>query len=307
MAPKPRKPSPMLGAVAELVEEIPQTFLSDPSAAHFAHTMELDVAAIDVDPDQPRKIFEQTAIEGLAATMAKEGQLQPILVRRNPGQRGRWIIVAGERRWRAAKHLGWSRMLVSVHEGDSEIASLLENLQRVDLNVVEEARGLRRLLEVRGWTQTQVAEALGRRLSDISGLLGILDLPDNFLDQLLNSEIVLSRNALIELARVPAGAGRDRLLGLARNGKLTIPQIRAAREAPSTASAGPSEAVIAHSVSPAGSIPRPLSLKAVGTLRAALRETVAARRMLGRAEREELQGLAREIAELLELSDRSFA
>src|SRR5215212_5126256 len=124
MTTKPQKASPMLGAVAEIVSDIPQTFLGGSTTEHFTHTMELEVEAIDVDPEQPRKVFDQEAIEALAATMAREGQLQPILVRRHPKQRGRWIIVAGERRWRAAKHLGWSRLLGSVHQGDFEIAGL---------------------------------------------------------------------------------------------------------------------------------------------------------------------------------------
>ena len=94
--------------------------------------MELDVDAIDVDPNQARKVFAQTTIKSLADTMKVEGQLQAIIVRRHPEIRGRWMIVAGERRWRAAKYLGWSRILGSVRDGDPEIASLLENLQRVD-------------------------------------------------------------------------------------------------------------------------------------------------------------------------------
>src|SRR6187200_2958583 len=121
MTPKPRKPSPMMGSVAELVEELPQTFLNGPSAAQFSHTMELDVDAIEIDPEQARKVFEQEATEALAATMVAQGQLQPILVRRHPQSRGRWVIVAGERRWRAAKHLGWARILASVYDGDAGI------------------------------------------------------------------------------------------------------------------------------------------------------------------------------------------
>jgi ParB family transcriptional regulator, chromosome partitioning protein len=306
MAPKPRRPSPMMGSVAELVEELPQTFLNGPSAAQFSHTMELDVDAIEIDPEQARKVFEQEAIEVLAGTMVAQGQLQPILVRRHPQSRGRWVIVAGERRWRAAKHLGWVRILASVYDGDAGVASLLENLQRVDLNLVEEASGLRKLLELRGWTQTQVAEVLGRRVSDISGSIGVLDLPDEFLDQVLNSEIAVSRNALIELARVPAGTARDRLIALARAGKLTIPQIRGVRETATRSENAPFDGRRSARRPPAD-VPPPLSLKTVGMLRAAVKETRTARRVLGSAEREELQELAREITELLELSDRSFS
>jgi ParB family chromosome partitioning protein len=306
MANKPRKPSPMMGSVSEMVQDLPSTFLSEATSSQFAHTLELEVAAIDSDMEQARKVFSGEDIEALAKTMASEGQLQPILVKRNPELRGRWTIVAGERRWRAAKHLGWPRILAAEYVGDAELASLLENLQRVDLNLIEEARGLRRLLDLRDWTQAQAAEALGKRLSDLNGALGVLDLPDEFLDGVLNSEIVISRNALIELARVPPGEGRNRLLGLARAGKLTIPMIRAARveadRPPPVAGAGDGGTDEAGPATPA-----PLSLKVVGNLRAAIRESREARRLLGNAEREELELLAEEIAELLKLSDRAFS
>ena len=75
-----------------------------------AETMVLDVGLIEHALDQPRKVFKEEDIASLAETMKAEGQLQPILVRRNPGQPDRWVIVAGERRWRAAKRLGWRQI-----------------------------------------------------------------------------------------------------------------------------------------------------------------------------------------------------
>jgi len=306
MGAKPRKPSPMMGAVAELVDNLPSTFLSDATSSQFSHTMELDLGTIDPDPSQARRVFDKDGIRSLASTMAEEGQLQPILVRRNPEEKGRWVIVAGERRWRAAKRLGWARILAAVHEGDASVAALLENLQRVDLNVVEEARALRKLLDARGWTQSQVAAAVGRNSTDLNGALGVLDLPEVFLDKLLNSEVSVSRNALIELARVPPGAGRDRLIEAAASGKLTIPLIRGERDA--GARSGATKRTGGPDAGAGGiEIPAPISLKEVGRLRSSILRTREGRRVLGSAEREELQELAREIAELLSLSDRSFA
>jgi ParB family transcriptional regulator, chromosome partitioning protein len=300
MSRKLLKPSPLLGTVAEAVNTIPTAFLSGTVEERFAHTMELDVYAIDPDPDQPRKVIEQAAIESLASTMKAEGQLQAIIVRRHPEITGRWVLVAGERRWRAAKYLGWPRILASVRDGDPEIASLLENIQRVDLNPIEEARAIRRLMDLKGISQTKLAESLGRSVSDLNGVLGILDLPEDFLNHFLTSESQPARNVLIELARIPPGPVRDRLLRLAQEGSLTVRQIRAAKRAPVEST----RAVVAPpSPSPADSVPRPFSLKLLGSLRAAVRESLEARRVLGADERRALEELVRDIASLLESGD----
>ena len=302
MSRKLLKPSPMLSAVTEAVNTIPCAFLSDAAAERFAHTMELDIDAIDSDPDQPRKVIDQGAIEYLAGTMKAEGQLQPILVRRHPESAGRWMLVAGERRWRAAKYLGWPRILGVVHDGDPEIASLLENLQRVDLNPIEEAGAIRRLMEVKSVSQTKLAESLGRRISDLNGILGILDLPKDFLEHFLTSESPPARNVLIELARVPDGPVRDRLLGLALEGQLTIRQIRAVKGA----RVGPTESVSGSPSPPSvDPVPKPFPLKMLGSLRAAVRESLRAQRVLGADELQALEELAREIAALLETNRAS--
>jgi ParB family transcriptional regulator, chromosome partitioning protein len=305
MSRRPLKPSPMLGAVAEAVNTIPTAFLSGATEERFAHTMELDVDAIDPDPDQPRKVIGQAAIESLASTMKAEGQLQAIIVRRHPEVTGRWRLVAGERRWRAARYLGWPRILGSVRDGDPEIASLIENLQRVDLNPIEEAQAVSRLIDARGISQTKLAESLGRRVSDLNGILGILDLPGDFLQHFLTSENPPARNVLIELARVPAGPARDRLLEMARDGRLTVRQIRVVKvsEAEPTNNVGAGSSP-SSSPSKDDPVPKPFSLKALGWFRAAVRESLQARRVLSADERHELEELARDISSLLASSDR---
>jgi ParB family chromosome partitioning protein len=136
------------------------------------------------------------------------------------------MIVAGERRWRAAVANGWHSILAIEHEGDAEVASLVENLQRVDLNAIEEARGLQRLIGEKGWSQTEAARALGRSKGAISGLLRILTLPSDLLDAVLTSELAIPKNVLIELARIEEPAERERLLALARAGALTVRALR---------------------------------------------------------------------------------
>ncbi len=225
---RPRAPSPILGAVAATIEAESRALVTNSS---FRHTFEVPVAAIEADPGQPRRAFDDDGLRQLAATMDDRGQLQPILLRRHPEERSRWVIVAGERRWRAAGILGWKTMLAIEHDGDPEVASLLENLQRVDLTVVEEARGVRRLMESKGWTQSQAAEAVGRSKGEMSAVLRVLHLPPELLDQVLTSEPPISRNTLIELARIKEPAEQRRLVAAMCDGGMTIRELRQAKAA----------------------------------------------------------------------------
>ncbi len=197
----------------------------------FNHSFEAEVARVRPDPAQPRRSIAEPEIAELAATMQSQGQLQPILLRPDPAERGCWIIVAGERRWRAARLNGWSSILAIEFSGDHDVATLLENLQRVDLTPVEEARGIARLLGEKGWSQSQAAAALGKSKSEISSVLRILDLPADILDGVSTSKLALPRNVLSELARVPAGETRERLLMAARAGTLTLRTLRSLRDA----------------------------------------------------------------------------
>ncbi len=228
MGRRPRAPSPILGAVAATIEAESRALVTN---SGFRHTFEVPVAAVEADPGQPRRAFDDDGLRQLAATMDDRGQLQPILLRRHPEARNRWVIVAGERRWRAAGMLGWKTMLAIEHDGDPEVVSLLENLQRVDLTVVEEARGVRRLMESKGWTQSQAAEAVGRSKGEMSAVLGVLHLPQELLDQVLTSEPPISRNTLIELARIKEPAEQRRLVAAMRDGGMTIRELRQAKAA----------------------------------------------------------------------------
>jgi ParB family chromosome partitioning protein len=227
MAKTPVK-SPILGAVTSMIAEESERMVT--SSSRFRHTFEVEVARCTPDLRQARRVFNEAEIAQLAATMASEGQLQPILVQRHiADQRTIWIIVAGERRWRAAMLNGWSTMLAIEHQGDTGVIALIENLQRVDLSAVEEARGLQRLIADRNWPQEKAAQALGKSKADISATLRILSLPAAFLEKVLTSELVLPKSTLIELARVEEGPARDQLIAMGSQGQLTIRALREAR------------------------------------------------------------------------------
>jgi ParB family chromosome partitioning protein len=230
MSRRRQQPSPILSTTASLIGEASGSLVT--RGSRFRHSFEASVDRIEPHPGQARTQFDQREIEALAVTMAEQGQLQPILLSRNPKAKDRWFIVAGERRWRAARHNGWTTILAIEHEGNVEVASLIENLQRVDLTPVEEARGIRQLIGEKGYNQTTAAAALGKSKAEVSAILRILTLPDEVLESVLTSELRIAKNALIELARIEDSAARDRLIRLARQGTLTVRAIREAQDQP---------------------------------------------------------------------------
>lgn len=147
----------------------------------------LRVAEVEPRSDQPRKQFDKEALEALADSIAAYGVLQPILVRQNPNFEGSFEIIAGERRWRAAKMAGLTEIPAIVLDGDdlktAQIA-VIENVQREDLNVVEEAFAYKSLIEQFGLTQDEVARQVGKSRPAVANLLRLLDLPEEVLEQL---------------------------------------------------------------------------------------------------------------------------
>ncbi|MBQ8648437.1 MAG: ParB/RepB/Spo0J family partition protein [Clostridia bacterium] len=146
----------------------------------------------DIEPnkEQPRKDFDEEAISELAESILKHGLLQPIIVK--PLSNGRYSIVAGERRWRACRLAELDEVPVIIKETDEqslmEIA-LVENLQREDLNAVEEALGYRSLIDAFGLTQEQVAERMGKSRTAVTNTLRLLNLLEEELDCLRRGEI----------------------------------------------------------------------------------------------------------------------
>ena len=150
------------------------------------------VSAIDPRHDQPRKTFEREALESLADSIAAYGVLQPIIVRENPSAEGTYEIIAGERRWRAAKMAGLSEIPAVIYDGDDLRAAqvaMIENIQREDLNPVEEALGYGALIDRFGLTQEQLAKQVGKSRAAITNMLRLLDLPDEVLELLRSGEL----------------------------------------------------------------------------------------------------------------------
>lgn len=171
------------------------------SAASAANT--LRISEIEPRSDQPRKTFDREPLEALADSIAQFGVIQPIVVRENKNNAGTYEILAGERRWRAAKMAGLSEIPAVILDGDDLKAaqvSVIENVQREDLNPIEEALAYQTLLDGFHLTQEEVSKQVGKSRSAIANLLRLLDLPDEVLE-------------LVKAGKLSAGHARA-LLGL---------------------------------------------------------------------------------------------
>ena len=172
----------------------------------------LKISMIDPKSDQPRKYFDKEALEQLSASIAENGVLQPILVRKYGDER--YQIIAGERRFRASKLAGLSEIPAIVLEKDdkksAEIA-IIENVQREDLNPLEEALGYKALADDYGMTQEELSQRVGKSRSAIANTLRLLDLPDEILT------LVASRELSAGHARTLLGVrDRDNMILLAQ-------------------------------------------------------------------------------------------
>jgi len=170
---------------------------------------EIPISSIKPNPDQPRTNFKQEELEELAASIEKEGLLQPILVRAVGKS---YQIIAGERRWQACRMLGMKTIPVRIREADDDKAlelALIENLHREDLNPIEEAYGYRRLMDRRGLTHSELAELVSKGRSTVANSLRLLELPEEA-QQLLFEEKISAGHARAILS-IPTQAGRMKL------------------------------------------------------------------------------------------------
>lgn len=150
----------------------------------------LRISEIEPNRDQPRKTFDEAALADLAESIAQHGVLQPLLVR--PLARGGYQLVAGERRWRASRMAGLTEVPVVVREmSDQEAAelALIENLQRQDLNPMEEALGYRTLMDQYGMTQEDAARAVGKSRPAVANALRLLNLPTEIADLVSSGQL----------------------------------------------------------------------------------------------------------------------
>ena len=170
---------------------------------------EIEIGRIRPNPHQPRTQFDETAIDELADSIAERGVLQPILLRASGDG---FEIVAGERRWRAAQRAGLHAIPAIVREIDDSVTAelaLIENIQREDLNAVEEAEGYRQLVNRYGHTQEAVARIVHKSRSHVANLLRLLDLPEFVRQSLMRGDINMGHARAVAAAPDPEALTRE--------------------------------------------------------------------------------------------------
>lgn len=171
----------------------------------------LPVEQLTPNPDQPRRVFAPESLQELASSLRAKGVLQPLIVRPHPRDRGLYQIVAGERRWRAAQIAQLHEVPVIVRDlDDTEVleVAIVENIQRADLNAIEEAASYRQLMDRFGHTQERLGEALNKSRSHIANLLRLLNLPEQVQTWLKEGKLsagharaLITAHNAVELAR----------------------------------------------------------------------------------------------------------
>ncbi len=152
----------------------------------------LSISDLLRNKNQPRKLFDKDALEGLTNSIKERGIIQPIIVRRSQDQSGKYEIIAGERRWLAAQNAGLHEVPVVITEADdlkSLEFAIVENVQRHDLNAIEEAEGYQRLINDFLYDQDKVAKFIGKSRSHISNCLRLLSLPNEVIDLIQNNKL----------------------------------------------------------------------------------------------------------------------
>ncbi len=166
---------------------------------------------VSPNPRNPRRHFGDAELTDLAQSIREHGVVQPVVVRPSPGQQGRFEIIAGERRWRASRRAGLVEIPVIVRDVNDRTAlelAIIENVQRADLNPVEEAQGYQQLIDEHGYSQADLGQAIGKSRSHVANTLRLLKLPEVIRDMLAGGELSAGHARTLVTAQDPAGLAK---------------------------------------------------------------------------------------------------
>jgi ParB/RepB/Spo0J family partition protein len=201
------------------------SLLSPESIGRSVGVRVIPVERIEPNPDQPRMVFDEDALHELAASIREHGVLQPILVR--PLGENRFQLIAGERRWRASKEAGHATIPALVEEIDDDTAleiSIIENLQREDLNPLEEAQMFERMVHEHGYSIRKLADKLGKDKGYLENRLRLADAPEEIRELVSLRKDTLSH--AYELMKVPDPKKRKKLAAQVASGELSLVKLR---------------------------------------------------------------------------------
>lgn len=188
--------------------------------------VELRLEMLRHNPDQPRKAFDEEGIAELASSIEQHGLLQPITVKRIP-EDDIYLLVAGERRYRAVQKLGRDTITAIITDGNADEIAVIENLQREDLRPLEQAEALGRLIEKHGYTQEQLAKVIGKARTTITELLQLTALPEEIREESRTSDI--PKSVLIEIVRAKEPEAQRALWDRVKGGG-TVRSVRATKK-----------------------------------------------------------------------------
>ena len=186
-----------------------------------------EMNAIVPDPDQPRKRFDNESLKELSKSIKKHGLLQPILLKKNSDGKG-YVIIAGERRWRASKLAKREKIEGILTSGNSAEIALIENVQRENLTPIEEAFAYKRLMDQREISQGDLAQIVGKKRNTVNEVLRITTLPDAILAE-MDDYPHITKSQLIIISKEVGENKRARLWAAAKQGRLTVRDTRADR------------------------------------------------------------------------------
>ena len=198
--------------------------------------VELRLEVIRLNPDQPRKTFDEETIAELASSIEQHGLMQPITVKRLP-EEDAYLLVAGERRYRAVQKLGRPTVTAIITDGNPDELAVIENLQREDLRPVEQADALARLMEKHGWSQEQLGKVVGKARNTVNEILRLATLPEDIKVESRTSDT--PRSVLIEIVRAGDVDAQRALWQQHKSGGGTVRAIRARKSAPPTSDTPP--------------------------------------------------------------------
>lgn len=232
MSRKLARSNPALAPAAPLVPRDSSLNKMFGTSVDFPELVELDLDQVHANPDQPRRHFDEPALQELADSIRHNGLLQPILVKKRA--EGGYVIAAGERRWRAHGLLGKPTIFAVVTRGDIEEVALVENLQRRDLDALETAQALARLGERHNYAQEQLAAIVGLSKSEVSRLLALPGLPELIRSEYPPLRDRVTKSHLFLLVDTEGEGARLALWSRIKAGA-TIKELRAARAQPAAA------------------------------------------------------------------------
>ena len=206
--------------------------------------IELDLDQVVPNPDQPRKTFKQEALDELAASIDKHGLIQPITVKRNAD--GSYILVAGERRYRAYQMLGKASIPAIATNGNADEIALIENIQREDLNALETAEALSQMMARYRYTQEELGKVIGKAQNTISEFLKLNSLSPKVKEDYRTSDKEFPRSVLLEIARLKDDDEQFQLWKTVKESKLSV---RAARSTKSSGTPAPAKSLTNQSLS----------------------------------------------------------